>query len=78
MSTPETALREMSYDSSFLFHSHSVLVGSLLHTNLLQPPPPVLLYIYMYVVASNTTIPLEKLFHVSYSLHMFLPTSHLL
>ena len=36
----------------------------------LQPPPS--------LVVSNTTIPFEKVFHGSYSLRMFLPTSHLL
>ena len=36
----------------------------------LQPPPS--------LVVSNTTIPFVQLFHGSYSLRMFLPTSHLL
>ena len=35
-------------------------------------------YFFIYVVALNTTIPFEKLFHGSYSLRMFFPTSHLL
>ena len=43
---------------------------ALFHTPPLQPPPS--------LVVSNTTIPFEKLFHGSYSLRMFLPTSHLL
>ena len=44
---PRQLLRQMSYDSSFLFHSHSVSIGSVFCTlTSLQPPPPILLYIH--------------------------------
>ena len=76
---PRQLLRQMSYDSSFLFYSHSVWIGSVFglsfaHQRLFNHS---LLYFFIYVVASNT-IPFEKLFHGSYSLRTFFPTSHLL
>ena len=61
--------RQMSNDSSFVFHSHSVSIGSVFGVSFhipttLQPPLP---YFFIYVVAS------ENLFDSSYLLRMFLP-----
>ena len=70
---PRYLTRQMSYDSSFLYHGHSVSIafsGSLSHTTDSPLPPPILLY---SVVALNTTIPFEKLFHGSYFIRTFLP-----
>lgn len=67
-------------------HSHSVLIGSvfgLSHTVApLQPRLPILLHysVQWYTVLGSLECSgsYQELFHGSYSLHMFFPTSHLL
>ena len=76
---PRQLLRQMSYDSSFLFHSHSISIGSVFrlsfaHQRLSNHYLP---YFFIYMVVSNTTIPFEKLFHGSSPICTFFPTSHL-
>ena len=67
--TRDTLSKQLSNDSSFVFHSHSVSIGSVFGVSFhipttLQPPLP---YFFIYVVAS------ENLFDSSYLLRMFLP-----
>ena len=72
-------LRQMSYDSSFLFHSHSVSIGKFLGLVLfrtptpLQPPPPILL---KYNNSFQKTVPWQLLSHNCSSLPLLTCTCH--
>ena len=59
----------------FLFHCHSVSIGSVFGVSfaLQRLSNRRLPYFFIYVVASNATFPFEKLFHGSYFLCTFLP-----
>ena len=58
----------------FLFHCHTVSIGSVFGVSFaLRFSNHRLLYFFIYVVASNATFLVEKLFHGSYFLCMFLP-----